>query len=341
MDHTVHLRTDLTPEERKKLEKFVFEHPEGNLFQSPVIFDCYRSVPGYYPVYFYSESDQGLCGILLAVLIRSPGIPFSGKLTSRVIIWGGPLAGNADAGIMSGLLKAYGRWLGRKSIYTEIRNYRSTGHLDKVFREEGFHYVRHLNILIDLTRTEEELWGMVHSKRRNEIRRAVKEGTEVRHLNSREVMLECYGILRQVYHRARHPLPPPDYFTALYDKLSPLSHLEMFTAHFEGKLIGCMLTLAYKNVLYDLFAGSYREYYSKYPNDLITWEAIKWAKNNGFEVFDFGGAGRPDVPYGVRNYKMKFGGSLFEFGRYRKIHSPFTFWLAGNVLTFVKKLRSR
>jgi serine/alanine adding enzyme len=341
MKPSIQVRTTLDPEEREKLGRFVFQHPEGNLFQSPAMFECYRSVPGYTPVYFYSESPQGTDGVLLAVLIQSPGIPFSRNLTGRSIIWGGPLASDNLEETLSGLLRAYGIWIGRKAIYTEIRNYRSTGHLDRVFRAEGFHYSPHLNILIDLDRTEEELWSMVHSKRRNEVRRAVKEGTEVRHTNSRNVMLECYGILRQVYRHARHPLPPPGYFTALYDNLSPLSHLVIFTAYYRGKLIGCMLTLAYKNVLYDLFAGSYREYYSKYPNDLITWEAIKWAKYNGFGTFDFGGAGRPGVPYGVRDYKMKFGGSLTEFGRYRKIHSPLSFRFAENVLTLVKKFRVR
>jgi serine/alanine adding enzyme len=338
MHLTVHSRTELAPDEKQKLEKFVLEHPEGNLFQSPAMFDCYRAVPGYQPVYFYTESDQGLSGVLLAVLIRSPGIPLSRNLTSRSVIWGGPLARNAEPESLLKLLKGYGRCMHNKAVYTEIRNYRSRGHQDPIFQEEGFHYTPHLNILIDLSHTEEELLGMVHSKRRNEIRRAVKEGTEVRHLNSRDVMLECYEILRQVYRRARHPLPPQGYFTALYDKLSPLSHLEIFTAHFEGKMIGCMITLAFKNVLYDLFAGSYREYFSKYPNDLITWEAIKWGRNNGYEVFDFGGAGRPDVPYGVRDYKLKFGGSLLEFGRYRKIHSPAAFWLGEKVLTLVKKI---
>ena len=89
----------------------------------------------------------------------------------------------------------------------------------------------------------------------------------------------------------------------------------MFTALNEGKIIGCMLALVYKSTIYDFYAGSYAEYYSKYPNDLIPWEVFLWGKCEGYTCFDFGGAGKPNVPYGVREYKKKFGGDLVEHGR--------------------------
>ena len=37
----------------------------------------------------------------------------------------------------------------------------------------------------------------------------------------------------------------------------------------------------------------------------------------------FGGAGKPDKPYGVRDYKLKFGGQLVNWGRFEKVHKPF------------------
>ena len=38
-------------------------------------------------------------------------------------------------------------------------------------------------------------------------------------------------------------------------------------------------------------------------------------------VDDFGGAGKPDEPYGVRTFKAKYGGELVNYGRYVCVHS--------------------
>ena len=50
-----------------------------------------------------------------------------------------------------------------------------------------------------------------------------------------------------------------------------------------------------------------------------------WGKEHGYKKFDFGGAGKPGVPYSVRDYKMKFGGKVVNYGRYEKIHKSILF----------------
>ena len=50
---------------------------------------------------------------------------------------------------------------------------------------------------------------------------------------------------------------------------------------------------------------------------------MEWGSNNGYKIFDFGGAGKPNLAYGVRDHKLKFGGELVEFGRFEKVHNKF------------------
>jgi serine/alanine adding enzyme len=113
---------------------------------------------------------------------------------------------------------------------------------------------------------------------------------------------------------------------------------KIFLAMSEGKIIGTMYVLCFKDVMYDWYAGSFKAYYNKYPNDLIPWEAFLWGKMNGYKYFDFGGAGKPDIPYGVRDYKLKFGGELVNYGRFEKIHKPFLMELGKLGLKTYKKL---
>ena len=101
-----------------------------------------------------------------------------------------------------------------------------------------------------------------------------------------------------------------------------------------------MIILCHKDRIYDWYAGSYREFYKYCPNDIITWEVLLWGKANGFKIFDFGGAGKPEIPYGVRDYKMKFGGELVQFGRYIKVHRKLLMALAKFGLKLYKKFKN-
>ena len=81
------------------------------------------------------------------------------------------------------------------------------------------------------------------------------------------------------------------------------------------------------------------EYYKKYPNDLLPWEIFLWGIKNKYSTFDFGGAGKPDIPYGVRDYKKKFGGEIVEYGRYLNVHSPSLMRLGRLGLKIWKKIK--
>jgi lipid II:glycine glycyltransferase (peptidoglycan interpeptide bridge formation enzyme) len=52
------------------------------------------------------------------------------------------------------------------------------------------------------------------------------------------------------------------------------------------------------------------------------WEILRWGAENGYKVYDFGGAGKPEERSGVRDFKAKFGGQLVSYGRNTKNHSP-------------------
>jgi lipid II:glycine glycyltransferase (peptidoglycan interpeptide bridge formation enzyme) len=54
----------------------------------------------------------------------------------------------------------------------------------------------------------------------------------------------------------------------------------------------------------------------------LVWLALEFGCDRGFHTFDFGGGGKPDEEYGVRDFKAKFGGDLVNYGRNVLVHSP-------------------
>ncbi|NBB22966.1 GNAT family N-acetyltransferase [Runella sp. CRIBMP] len=321
------------------IEKFVKSHPNANYFQSILFFFTCRYSKSVTPVYYVAyDENYAVTGVMLAFRQAQYQIFPLNFLSARSIIWGGPLVQHNDLEVYKGLYQIYQKEQSF-AIYTQVRNLSDQSAFLTVMRDSNFTYEEHLNIIVDLEKTEEQLWAEVHSKRRNEIRRAQKEGTTVELSNTPDTIAKCYLILKTVYQRAKLPLPSIDHFEALFQNSTQEEGLRIFVAKYEDKIIGCMLCLAYGTTLLDYYAGAYQENYDKYPNDLLPWEVFRWAKQNGFTRFDFGGAGKPGVPYGVREYKKKFGGEMVNYGRFEKAHFPMLYGLVIRVFNLWRVLK--
>lgn len=283
------------------------------VFQTPEFYKVLESSQGFEPFLIRTSFVESI-GYVQGYITKESNL-VKNILTRRAIIFGSPSFESDSDLILGEILKQLDDKLARKAIYVEFRNLTDQSQYISLYRENNYEYEDHLNILVDLTKSEEELWKDVNSKRRNEIRRATKEGTVFKVEDSIESLRECYAILKEVYSRAKLPLFKQDFFENLFKYLNSEAKLHIFTAQYEGKIIGCMLALGYNGVLYNYYAGAKSEFYKKYPNDLIPWEVFLWGKQNGYHTFDFGGAGKPGIPYKVRDYKKQFGGTQVNYGR--------------------------
>jgi lipid II:glycine glycyltransferase (peptidoglycan interpeptide bridge formation enzyme) len=90
--------------------------------------------------------------------------------------------------------------------------------------------------------------------------------------------------------------------------------------------------------MYGWYGGMDRAYSKYVPNELLMWNVLKWGAENGYCQYDFGGAGRPDEEYGVRDFKAKFGGKLVCYGRNTYIHLPGALWLSKQGYQVVRHL---
>lgn len=304
-------------------DDFNKNHPHGNFYQSSSYYFAVAKESNHTPLVYFAIEKGLIRGILLLVIQKESLGPLS-FLSARAVAQGGPIAQDNNCEIIKNLLLVSTKGMKNKVIYTQYRNFYDTSKFSEIFKSTGFYFEEHLNILVDLTKTEEQLWKDVHSKRRNEIRRARKEGTIFDASSESDIVRKTHDILIEVYNRAKLPLPSVEFFNSLYKNLGS-DVFKIFVAKNNGKIIGTMYAFCYKETIIDWYAGALSDYYKKYPNDLIPWEVFIWGKEKGFKLFDFGGAGKPNIPYGVREYKKKFGGELVNFGRYERINNKFIF----------------
>ena len=304
--------------------EFVYNHPNGNIFQTPEMYGVYQNTKKYEPVFLSVVNNKDeISGTLLAVIQKEySGV--LGNFTARSIIHGGPLIKGDDPDVLDFILKEYNEIIKKKAIYSQFRNFRDWGDKKELFESNRFNYEDHLDILFDLKKSEDDLWKEIKGTRRKGIKRAYKKGIEIGSidLTNNKIINEAYNIIHSVYSKIKLPLPGEDFFKGAVEILDRNKYLHAIGAFQDAELIGARFVLCYKNLIYDWYAASKVEYLSYRPNDVLPWEIMKWGVNNGYEIFDFGGAGKPGVPYGVRDYKLKFGGELVNFGRFEKVHKP-------------------
>jgi serine/alanine adding enzyme len=322
-----------------KWDQYVEKHPNGNIFQTPFYFNLFTNNKRFKPIaILLLDIRNDIKGILVANIqyFISPLFSF---FSSRCIVIGGPLTDNNNDGFQYLLLNELNKHVNHKVVYTQFRNVFDTNFFRNVFTECDYRYEDHLNIIVDISLPGEILWKKVHNRRREQITKASKLGLTFKLIENHEDLYNSYCILSSLYKKIKLPLFPYQVFKNAFNNGLSNGYVRFFAACFEDKLIGTMYTLCYKNRIYDFFAGSDNHYLHYFPNCFIPWKIFIWGKENGMTLFDWGGAGKPDVPYGVRDYKEKFGGEYVNYGRYINVHKPFIYQFHKTIFNLIKRLK--
>jgi lipid II:glycine glycyltransferase (peptidoglycan interpeptide bridge formation enzyme) len=208
-------------------------------------------------------------------------------------------------------------------LFTELRNLSDLAAIQPALERCGFVYEEHLNYLINLRRSDEEVFKAISSRTRSYIRRALRdEAIVLKEITDRVQLRDCYELMRLTYQNAQVPLADFSLFESAFDQLYPLDMVRFTAVYYEQKPIAVSADLFYKDVIYYWYGGMDRAHGSLHPNELIRWHVLQQGIENGYGLFDFGGAGKPNEKYGVRDFKAKFGGDLVNYGRNIREHSP-------------------
>lgn len=296
-------------------------------FQTKEAYDFFNSLSFLDEFVVAVENEGILKGLVVGFIQKGEG-KIKQFFSRRAIINGGPLlADDITEKELSLLLTAVKDLLKRKAIYIEFRNYNDYSLWRGVFEQNGFSYEPHYDIIVD-TSSMEGLNGKLDRNRRRNIKKAFENGVIIDKNPSETEIYAFYCILEELYKtKVKTPLYPYEFFEKLRDLPSSLFCLSKDS---EGRIIGGLVcvTLEGKSVYAWYACGEDAAYKNLSPSVMSNYAGICHAAENGFSYFDFMGAGKPnDGGYGVRDFKMKFGGELMEYGRYKFISNRFLYSL--------------
>jgi len=324
----------------KRWSEFVYNHPQGNVFQTPEMAGVYEQTKNYEPICLaVNDSNDKMLAVLVAVVIKEvDGILGSFSAHSRVNE--GPLFLENERGIDATMLLMghYEKIVRKKALYTEIRNIWNISEYSSLFKGLGYLYEERLNYLINLNRLEEKIWSDIHKSRRKGINRAMKKGVTIEKVEDKKNIPIFYDIVAKTYKRVGVPLADYSFFEAMFEILAHKNIADFYLAKYNNRNVGARVVLKYKDSVYDWYAGSLPTNEPLYIDEALVWHVLKEGANNGYAIFDFGGAGKPNEEYGVREFKRRFGGDLVNFGRYKKIHSHIKMKIAEKGVKVYKRL---
>lgn len=149
-----------------------------------------------------------------------------------------------------------------------------------------------------------ELFKSFNHCTRGNILKSERNGVSIEINNSVEGMNEFYRL--QALTRKRHNLPPqPVYFFENLFKIAIRNNMgDIFLAHYKNQVIASGLFLKLGEKVLFKYANSDFKYQELRPNNLLTWEAIRYYFESGFTEFDFGKTEYGNE--GLRKYKHGF-----------------------------------
>jgi len=304
--------------------QFVDGHPAGNVFHTPEMYQVFTRTKNHRPTLWAVVDDDGRVLVLL-LAIQIVLLNCLRCLTTRAVAYGSVLCAPGPEGqeALTLLLRTYVRQVDGTPLFTELRNLSDLGDVQPILREHGFGYEGHLNYLIDLNCAPEAILQNIGPRTRKHIRRELRRGEILfEEATDRERVAVCYELLCRTYRRAGVPLADRSLFEAAFDLLYPKGMARFTLVRLGQTPVAVSVELLYKDVMYGWYGGIDRAHRSHMPNELLMWHILQWGSENGYRLYDFGGAGRTDEEYGVRDFKAKFGGTLVCYGRNTYVHRP-------------------
>lgn len=158
--------------------------------------------------------------------------------------------------------------------------------------------------LIDLRRSEQDLWGALRATTRRYVNRAKREGCSVREGDLSDLDA-FYAVMVETAERSGFIHRSRDAYSAIYRSFAPSGRARfLFACTPDGHPAAAKLLLSCGGHVTQPYSGMTAAGAESRANYLLEWETIRRAAEGGEAVYDMWGLANPGISY----FKAGFGG---------------------------------
>ncbi len=321
MNFTVRELVNTSQKDRQKYDKFVQNHPLGSIHQT-VEWGLFQSkTPGRDKFYVLMQEDQNGKCIGSALLIR--------QQLPRGLSWlycpRGPLIDYSDLPKFAPLFQKIAQIAQKdKAVFLRfdpgISDHQFSNFKSVKSRVAHAHYQPESTLILDLTKSPEELLKQMKPKGRYNIKIAQKHGVTIRQGEPNEVQ-HFYNLLLQTTTRDKFSGHGMEYYQNMLQILGP-QQAKLYFAEYQSNIIAGMIVTYFKDTATYYFGASSNNHRNTMAPYLLQWQAILGAQKHGCKFYDFlgiapenhNGQVNPNHPWaGVTDFKLKFGGTRVNY----------------------------
>ncbi len=304
---------ELTPGE---LDKYVFKaHPEANFLQTSAWGRVYE-IDGEETFYRGIEKDGKL--VASALIILKPA-----RRGRYLEIPGGPLLDwDKDKRTLKFFISEIRKMAAEHNcVFVRMRpNIYATPEHETLAKELGLvkspmHLHAEHTVMLDLTKSEDELLTDMRRQTRYDVRRSIKLGIEVDYSNSKEAFDDFYNIQLKTAERQGFIPSTRKFIQAQREAFG--DNVRIYTASLNGVVLAKGLILLQKPEAIYHEAASTDEGRKLPGAHALQWQIIKDAKEMGLKRYNLFGIAPPNSPHhryaGVTTFKCGFGGEQVTF----------------------------
>jgi hypothetical protein len=170
----------------------------------------------------------------------------------------------------------------------------------------GYQIVPRATALIDLTKSEEELWANLKKETRFQIRQGQKLGLEAAEAPDANALEGLYACLEDMAERKDIGLPPKRFFEAALQVLGPSKLVRLYAVKHQGRTVGSAMFVYHKGRTVGRFWGALKEALPLRPYHVLMWKILTDAKKLGCHTCDLGGM-PADENHGIHRFKKGWG----------------------------------
>ncbi len=176
--------------------------------------------------------------------------------------------------------------------------------------------------IINLGKTEEELWQELDPKYRRSVNKSIRNECSVVSFSEGEEAVErFYKIMSGIIQKKKFSSSTFDYYKKVWNEFSSINSAKIFIVQHEGKDVGTYFVVYKDEFANELYGGVNEVGRNMRAGYVLKWESIKDARNQGRKYYDHWGVAKKlvddydknDGLYNISHFKEGFGGNYTEY----------------------------
>lgn len=232
--------------------------------------------------------------------------------------YGGPVIKTEDHDFEKAFEAAFLKHCQQENIIAEFIRFHPLLENEKIFKEKIEVLHNRITVSVNLEKNIEEIWMQdISTQNRNTIKKCTKSGLEVE-------ISEDYDEFLVIYNQTMKKVGAEDFYffdREYFDQFKKDSCYVLLRVRKGSETLAAAIFMEYGDYFHYHLSGSRQEYLQLAPNNILLWEAIKYAKSKGCKRMHLGG-GLSDSPEdSLFRFKKKFSSEYKDFYIGKRVHN--------------------